>query len=258
MNLNPLFDARRRIMFTFLNDSFRIYTTNGIRKIENGKFLWQQAILFSSNQCLIDRSVGNDFENCARAWFMCAVNNTIVLKNEKRTYEEALKECETMNGNLCEEHVNLYYFYPRFFRYAEFKRSKQIPCRISKTLDRSQTRKVIASRLSPQFGKLNHSSMPTTNGSFLSYNQKVNQSHFKSSSLNSYFNITRMIDHEQLNHNEFPSVVTCTIDGKLQNKIEDTVAVCICKVGNMKLNAFILLFIITIISIAIFMFCYFT
>ena len=52
-------------MFTFLNDSFRIYTTNGIRKIENGKFLWQKPILFSSNQCLIHWSVGNDFENCA-------------------------------------------------------------------------------------------------------------------------------------------------------------------------------------------------
>ena len=135
-------------MFTFFNDSYRIYTTNGTKKIENGKFLWQKPILFSSNQCLIHWSVGNDFENCAGAWFMCAVNNTIVQKKEKRTYEEALKECETMNGNLCEEHVNLYHFHLRFFRYAEFKRCKQIPCKISKTLDRSQTRKVIASRLS--------------------------------------------------------------------------------------------------------------
>ena len=85
---------------------------------------------------------------------------------------------------------------------------------------------------------------------------KVNQTHFKSKSWKSYLNITKLISQSRMNlgfeHLEFPSVVTSTVNGKLKNKLAESIAICICKVGNMKLYVFIGLMLLSVISTAVF------
>ena len=59
-----------------------------------------------------------------------------------------------------------------------------------------------------------------------------------------------------LSHQKFPEVVTSTVDGKLRNKMDNSRAICICKVGNMKLKAsigFMITLMISIVLIIIFM-----
>ena len=79
---------------------------------------------------------------------------------------------------------------------------------------------------------------------------KVNQTHFKSSSLNTYLNITEL---NTGSHYKFPNVVTSTINGELKNKIDETTAFCICKVGNYKLFTIAALILISIMSILVFL-----
>ena len=62
-------------------------------------------------------------------------------------------------------------------------------------------------------------------------------------------NITEAINSEQSSVYEFPTIVTSTVDGKLKNKNGNAIAICICKVGNMKLYAFIGLILTSLFSI---------
>ena len=82
--------------------------------------------------------------------------------------------------------------------------------------------------------------------------KKVNESHFKSSIWNGYFNISETINPEQQSTQEFPNVVTSTVDGKLKNKHKNAKAICICKVGNVKLYVFFGLMFTTVFSIVVF------
>ena len=90
--------------------------------------------------------------------------------------------------------------------------------------------------------------------------KEVNKSHFHSLSWKAYVNITHteLFNSLQVNHQEFSSLVTCTVDGKLKNKLDDSMAICICKVGNAKLYAFIGLLIISMISMFVFFHTYFS
>ena len=112
-------------------------------------------------------------------------------------------------------------------------------------MDRSGTRKVI------QFNSQDMLSVLIL-VCFATNNRQVNQSHFKSSSWNSYFNVTKTINHSQTSIHEFPSVVTSTVDGKLRNKNDNSKVICICKVGNMKFYALIGLILATMLSIIVF------
>ena len=86
----------KRVMFTFPNFTY----SQGCKNRE--KFLWpDQATFFSSNQCLIDRTVGHGFTKCNTAGFVCKADGYIVYRTEKRTYEQSLKQCELINGQLC-------------------------------------------------------------------------------------------------------------------------------------------------------------
>ena len=75
-------------------------------KIVLKQFFWPyQTTLFSSNQCLFDRTLANNFGGkkvCRRARFICTVNHTEIIGKGKRTYQTAVRECEDMNGHLCE------------------------------------------------------------------------------------------------------------------------------------------------------------
>ena len=83
-------------MFTSPNYSY----SQGWKNRE--KLLWpDQATLFSTNQCLIDRTVGHGFTKCKTASFICKADDYIVYGKEVRTYEQSLKECELINGQLC-------------------------------------------------------------------------------------------------------------------------------------------------------------
>ena len=85
-------------MFTFPN-----YTYNDGRTNQKEFFWLDQATLFSSNQCLIDRSVGHGFTKCRTARFICSVDDFYIYRKEKRTFEDALKQCENINGHLCKK-----------------------------------------------------------------------------------------------------------------------------------------------------------
>ena len=90
------FDAKNRVMFTFPNYTYR----QGLKNEK--KLLWpDQAIMFSSNQCLIDRTVGHGFTKCDTARFICKANHSLVYGKEERTFEQSLKKCELINGQLC-------------------------------------------------------------------------------------------------------------------------------------------------------------
>ena len=112
-------------------------------------------------------------------------------------------------------------------------------------MDRSETRKVI------QFDSQDMLSVLILK-CFATNNHSVNQSHFNSSSWNSYFDVTETINHSQTSIHEFPSVVISTVAGKLRNKNENSKAICICKIGNMKFHALIGLVLATIFSIIVF------
>ena len=69
---------------------------------DSDHFFWaEQALVFSTNQCLVDRSAAYDFKNCLKAPFICKVNNTLIMSKEKRSYEDAVKECQHLHGHLC-------------------------------------------------------------------------------------------------------------------------------------------------------------
>ena len=86
----------KRVMFIFPN-----YTYSRGRKNQKKLFWPDQATLFSSNQCLIDRTVGHGFTKCYTARFICKADGYIVYGKEVRTYEQSLKQCELINGQLC-------------------------------------------------------------------------------------------------------------------------------------------------------------
>ena len=95
-------------MFTFPD-----YTYSKAWK-DSTKFFWpDQATLFSSNQCLIDRTVGHHFTKCRTAPFICRANGIVMHYEEHRTYEESLKQCELINGNLCKQ------FYEQIYEQAD-------------------------------------------------------------------------------------------------------------------------------------------
>ena len=96
----------KRVMFTFPNHTYqdivRIRTrySQGLKNQTN--LFWpNQATLFSSNQCLIDRTVGHGFTKCQTAPFICKAEGYIVYGTEKRTYEQSLEQCELISGQLC-------------------------------------------------------------------------------------------------------------------------------------------------------------
>ena len=70
------------------------------------QFFWPyQTTLFSSNQCLFDRTPAGllgGMKVCRRARFICTVNHTEIVSKGKRAYQTAVRECEDMNGHLCE------------------------------------------------------------------------------------------------------------------------------------------------------------
>ena len=88
-------------------------------------FSWgDQATLFSSNQCLSDRSImygakcflGSNCHQrysvpkCRTAGSICSVDNFYVHEKELRTFEDALEQCELSDGHLCQFYIydNIY------------------------------------------------------------------------------------------------------------------------------------------------------
>ena len=49
---------------------------------------------------------------------------------------------------------------------------------------------------------------------------KVNESHFKSLCWHSTFNLKKLPSQGKISQQRFPSVVTCSVDGKLRNKVD--------------------------------------
>ena len=133
----------KRVLFTFPNYTYSNGWTN------QKEFFWpDQATLFSSNQCLIDRSAGHGFTKCRTARFICSVNDLSVYvhRKEKRTFEDALKQCQNINGHLCNR-FSLWLIIMTHFRYTEVEWGKWISYWIWNPLNGLKTRKVIQYKL---------------------------------------------------------------------------------------------------------------